>query len=189
LVLVLKRVVPTFPGSLLAVVLAGVASITLDLPERGVAVVGDIAAGLPSLTVPQLPLRDVSLLTLPAAGLALVAFADTMANAQTYAKRHGYEVSANRELAALGAANIASGFSRALAISEAITYIDTTGIDTLRELRAELAAAGIRLTIARDKVMLRGVLDSAGLTAEIGPDCFFPTVRTGVRAYRERADT
>ena len=92
LVLVLKRVAPTFPGSLLAVVIAGVASVTLDLAARGVAVVGDIAPGLPSLTSPEVPLHDVSLLALPAAGLALVAFADTMANARTYAKRNGYEI-------------------------------------------------------------------------------------------------
>ena len=117
LVLVLKRVAPTFPGSLLAVVIGGVASVTLDLSERGVTVVGDITAGLPSLAVPDVPLHDVSLLALPAAGLALVAFVDTMANARTYAKRNGYEVRANRELAALGAANIAAGFSRAMAIS------------------------------------------------------------------------
>ena len=46
--------------------------------------------------------------------------------------------------------------------AEAITYIDATGVDTLRELRADLADAGIQLTVARAKVMLRGVLDSAG---------------------------
>ena len=117
LVLVLKRVAPTFPGSLLAVVIAGVASVTLNLADRGVAVVGDITAGLPSLTAPEVSLDDVRLLAIPAAGLALVAFADTIANARTYAKRNGYGVNANRELAALGAANVAAGFSRALAIS------------------------------------------------------------------------
>jgi sulfate permease, SulP family len=71
--------------------------------------------------------------------------------------------------------------------AEAITYIDATGVDTLRELRADLAGSGILLTMARAKVMLRGVLDSAGVTAEIGPDNFFPTIRTGVLAFRERA--
>jgi len=33
--------------------------------------------------------------------------------------------------------------------AEAITYIDTTGVATLRELRADLAGAGILLTVAR----------------------------------------
>ena len=72
--------------------------------------------------------------------------------------------------------------------AEAITYIDTSGVDTLRELRSDLADAGILLAMARAKVMLRGVLDSTGVTAEVGPDNFFPTIRTGVRAYRERAE-
>ena len=70
--------------------------------------------------------------------------------------------------------------------AEAITYIDTTGVDTLRELRADLAGAGVLLTVPRAKAMLRSVVASTGLTAEIGPDNFFPTIRTGVRAYHER---
>src|SRR5262245_30873188 len=89
LVLVIKRVAPRFPGSLLAVVVAGVASVTLDLQGRGLAVVGNIPAGLPSLTAPDVSLRDLSLLAIPAAGLALIAFADTIANARTYAKLNG----------------------------------------------------------------------------------------------------
>ncbi len=71
--------------------------------------------------------------------------------------------------------------------AEAIIYIDTTGVDTLRELRADLAGAGILLAVARAKGMLTSVFDSTGLTAEIGPDNFFPTIRTGVRAYHQRA--
>jgi hypothetical protein len=67
--------------------------------------------------------------------------------------------------------------------------VDAADGHTLRELRADLAAAGILLTIARAKAMLRGVFDSTDLTAEIGPDNFFPTVRTGVRAYQQRAES
>jgi SulP family sulfate permease len=70
--------------------------------------------------------------------------------------------------------------------AEAITYIDSTAVHTLRQLRAELAKSGITLTVARAKGMVLGVFDATGFTGEIGPENFFPTVGTGVRAYEER---
>jgi SulP family sulfate permease len=70
--------------------------------------------------------------------------------------------------------------------AEAITYVDSTAVHALRELRVELAQSGITLTIARAKLVLMGVFDATGFTGEIGPENFFPTVGTGVRAYDER---
>jgi len=336
----------------------------VHVAQRGVAVVGDVDAGLPALAAPNVSLHDLSALAIPAAGMALVAFGDTIATGRIYATRNGYKVDANQELFALGAANIASGFSQAIAVSssgsrtalndasrgmsqvvglvsavtafivatvatplisplptaalsvvvvaaalgmfdvrgmlrlrrvrtaelglalatligvlalgvlggllvavalsigvfvyrsvrphdavlgaiedmdgyydieafpaaetvpglvvyrfdaamyfpncayfldrvrqavsgaepparwvmlnaEAVTYIDSTAVHTLRELRSELAAAGITLTIARAKPMVRGVFDSTGFTGELGAANFFPTVGTGVRAFEE----
>jgi SulP family sulfate permease len=70
--------------------------------------------------------------------------------------------------------------------AEAVTYVDATAIDMLLELQAELADQGILLAVARAKGMLRDVFDSTGLTAAIGPENFFPTVRTGVAAFSAR---
>jgi len=70
--------------------------------------------------------------------------------------------------------------------AEAITYVDSTAVQTLRELRSELAASGVTLTVARAKIMVRGVFESTGFTGEIGPANFFTTVGAGVRAYEER---
>jgi MFS superfamily sulfate permease-like transporter len=52
-----------------------------------------------------------------ATGMALVAFGDTIATGRTYATRNGYQVDANRELLALGTANVASGLSQGIAMS------------------------------------------------------------------------
>ncbi len=70
--------------------------------------------------------------------------------------------------------------------AEAVTYVDATAVDMLLELRAELADAGILLAVARAKGMLRDVFESTGVTAAIGPENFFPTVRTGVAAFSTR---
>jgi Sulfate permease and related transporters (MFS superfamily) len=70
--------------------------------------------------------------------------------------------------------------------AEAVTYVDATAVDMLLELQAELADAGVLLAVARAKGMLRDVFDSTGVTAAIGPENFFPTVRTGVAAFSTR---
>lgn len=70
--------------------------------------------------------------------------------------------------------------------AEAVTYVDATAVDMLLELQAELADAGTLLAVARAKGMLRDVFDSTGVTAAIGPENFFPTVRTGVAAFSTR---
>ena len=63
LLLLLRRFVPLVPSAMV-VVLAGVlASVLLDLPERGVAVVGSIASGLPPFGLPELRLADTALLS------------------------------------------------------------------------------------------------------------------------------
>jgi SulP family sulfate permease len=117
LVLVLRRFAPRVPGTLVAVVLAGVLSELFDFEGNGIAVVGDIAAGLPSLGAPDVGLDDMTDLALPAVGLALVAFGDTVATARTFAAKNRYEVDANRELAGLGISNVGAGLSQAFPVS------------------------------------------------------------------------
>ena len=113
----LRRLAPKVPATLVVVGIAIAASELLDLAERRVAVVGDIKSGLPSLGTPDVRAADWADLLLPASAFALIAFADTIASARTYAQRNGYEIDANRELAGLGGANLASGISGAFPIS------------------------------------------------------------------------
>jgi sulfate permease, SulP family len=113
----LRRFVPRIPATLAVVVVAIVASELFDLERRGVAVVGDVDGGLPPLGFPDLRVGDVGDLLLPASAFALVAFADTIASARTYAIKNGYEIDPNRELAGLGGANLASGISGAFPVS------------------------------------------------------------------------
>ena len=86
--------------------LAGVlASVLLDLPERGVAVVGPIASGLPPFGLPELLLTDYAALVAGAVGIALVGFAEGLAAAKTYATKEGYDIEPDRELLGVGAAS------------------------------------------------------------------------------------
>jgi SulP family sulfate permease len=70
--------------------------------------------------------------------------------------------------------------------AEAVSNVDATAVATLREVRRELADAGITLGFARVKWHIRKVFDAAGLTGEVGVENIFPTVRTGVAEFEAR---
>ena len=105
-----------FPGALLVVVLAIVISAVAGLAEQGVAVVGQIPAGLPSIELPGLQPRDISTLLPPAVGIFFVGFSSQILIARSFAGRHGQHIEANAELVAMGAANLVAGISQGLPV-------------------------------------------------------------------------
>ncbi len=68
--------------------------------------------------------------------------------------------------------------------AQAITEIDVTALDSLRELDEEFHRQGIALKIARANRPLREILERAGLTRELGQESFFPSVHEGVQAFQ-----
>jgi SulP family sulfate permease len=116
LLLLARGLAPKVPAALIVVVLAIVVSAALGLAAKGVAVVGEIPAGLPSITVPELRLRTILDLVPAALGIFLVSFSDQILTARSFAGRHGQHVRADAELAAMGAANIAAGISQGFPI-------------------------------------------------------------------------
>jgi SulP family sulfate permease len=70
--------------------------------------------------------------------------------------------------------------------AEAIPDIDTTAADTLKQIHQELSGKGITLAIARANRPLRETMRLTGLENLIGAENFYPSVRTGVEAFRER---
>jgi SulP family sulfate permease len=110
--LVLRWRRPKIPAALV-VVIAGIAvSAAADLEGHGVAVIGDIPSGLPTITWPSLPLGDVLALVPAALGIFLVSFADGILTARSFAGQHGQRIDANQELAAFAAGNLAAGISQ-----------------------------------------------------------------------------
>src|SRR6478672_1156157 len=58
LLLLLRRFVPLVPSAMVVVLFGVLGSVLLDLPARGVAVVGPIASGLPPFGLPELRFAD-----------------------------------------------------------------------------------------------------------------------------------
>ncbi|GGI46812.1 high affinity sulfate transporter 1 [Agromyces flavus] len=115
-IIVLTIVKSPVPGVLVAVVGAIVLTAVLGLSDD-LPVVGALPQGLPAPALGGLQWSDVAALALPAAGIALVAFTDSAVLSRTLAARRGETVSGSREMAAIGASNLASGFFGGFPIS------------------------------------------------------------------------
>ncbi|MBP0938331.1 sulfate permease [Streptomyces sp. KCTC 0041BP] len=120
-VLVLLLVAPRYwrmvPRPLLALVVATAAVAAFGLDERyGVAVIGSVPSGLP---VPALPSPgDLPQLVIPALGVLLVGYSDVILTARAFADRGDpLPLDPNRELLALGAANLGAGFMHGFPVS------------------------------------------------------------------------
>jgi high affinity sulfate transporter 1 len=109
LLFAMERFMARIPGALLVTFLAIIVVSALQLTEQGVEVIGEIPAGLPSLSWPDISIGQWISLLPGALAIVVVGFAESVAAARSYARKHGYEVDANQEMIALGAANAASG--------------------------------------------------------------------------------
>lgn len=110
LILVLRRLNPNLPASLISLVLASFVLILFGLNQQGVQVMGALPTGLP-------PLRDLALsgdriasLSTGALAIAAIGLIQTMAVAKTLSARTGERLDSNQEFIGQGLANIACGF-------------------------------------------------------------------------------
>lgn len=115
----IRRFFPLLPAPLIAVAVAVVLVEALSLDKAGVAVLGEVPAGLPSLGWRPIPAGHVMPLITGAAGLALVSFTSGMVTARSFAARNHYEIDVDREFIALGACNVAAGLSQGFAVTGA----------------------------------------------------------------------
>ena len=116
LLLLARWLTPKLPAPLIVVVLAIAASAALGLAAYGVAVLGDIPAGLPSLTLPDLRLKAILDLAPVALGIFFVSFSNEILVARSFSGRHGQKISADAELAAMGAASLAASLTQGMPV-------------------------------------------------------------------------
>lgn len=117
LLLVLRRWPLKVPGPLIVVVTAIVLGMLFRLDRFGITVVGQVPAGFPPIGLPVVPIASIVPLILGAIGLVVISFSDLILPARSFASKNAYEIDANQEFIALGAANIAAGISQSFAVS------------------------------------------------------------------------
>lgn len=109
------------PEVLVVVVMSIVICQLGRLDQKGLDILGRIGSAesgfnlpLPVPSIPQLPRgADIKVIIVNAAIITIIGFVESIAAAKTFARKHNYFVSANRELVALGMANIFGGVFQA----------------------------------------------------------------------------
>jgi MFS superfamily sulfate permease-like transporter len=142
LLLALRFALPRLPAALLVVVAAIGVSWAFDLQSHDIAVVGLIPAGLPRFEVPTPAFGDIVSLLPAAAGIFLVAFADEILTARSFAGKHGQHVRASQELLAMSAASAAAGFTQGIAVGASGSRTAVNDGMGARSQVAGLVAAG-----------------------------------------------
>lgn len=98
------------PMVVVLLAIAVVVGLALDT-GAGVAVVGEIPAGLPQIALILPTTGQLQALFIPAAMIALIGFVESVSVAQSLAIKRGERINPDAELRGLGAANLASAFS------------------------------------------------------------------------------
>ena len=148
MLLAMARFFPRLPAALIVLIAAGAVVALLGLERYGIAILGRVPAGLPPLRLPRFPSDDIPSLLASAAGLALVLFSSGMLAARSFASKGRYEIDADREFAAFGAANIASAISQGFAVTGAdsrTAVADAT--DSRTQVTGLVAAAAIAVVL------------------------------------------
>jgi high affinity sulfate transporter 1 len=119
----LHAIAPRVPGALVLVVGGLVASWVFDLGAHGVALVGDVPRGLPSLQVPDvnLLLDHADTIAVAAVGLLLIGFSQTAGDSRMFAARHHYRIDINQESVAQGMANAGAGLIQGMPVSTSLS--------------------------------------------------------------------
>lgn len=101
----------TKAGPVLVVIVTTLLVWKLDLVSSGVRVVGDIPQGFPGLSIPSFDPDLVIQFAVPALLISVIGFVESVSVAQTLAAKRRQRIVPDQELVALGASNIAAGFS------------------------------------------------------------------------------
>jgi sulfate permease, SulP family len=103
---------PRFPGALIGLCLAGLATFALGLEARGVATLGSIASVTPHLSLPAISWDDIRVVAPLAVLIALVVMVQTAATTRSFPNSaEGPDI--NRDFIGVGAANALSGLAGA----------------------------------------------------------------------------
>ena len=105
----LRTLNSSLPGPVIVVVLSVILSVLFDFRSLGIAVVGEIPRGLPSMVIPSISSFPLDTFILGCAAIFLVSFGSGIITARSFGKRMGDAIDANRELSGLGSANIGAG--------------------------------------------------------------------------------
>ena len=131
------------PGPLLAVVAAIAASRIFDFASHGIAVIGAVPGGLPSIGIGKVTWSDVAALVPIAGSCFVMIVAQSAATARAYAVRHHQRLEENDDLAGLAAANLAAGLTGTFVVNGSPTQTAMVESSGGQSQLAQLSTAAV----------------------------------------------
>ena len=142
LILVLENRLPGGVVVLGVVVVSISLSAWLGLSALGVKVAHEVPAGLPWPALPRFSAADADELVALAFACFVMGFIETMAVARTFAMKHRYTVDPRREMLAMAAANVGTGFFHGYPVSGGMSQSAVNEQGGARSARSLVFAAG-----------------------------------------------
>ena len=164
-IVLLEKFRPHSPAPLIAIGLAIAASALLSLEQSGVAVIGAVPGGLPGLVRPRFEI--LAAMWAPAAGIALMSFTEGIAAARAFAIPGEPRPQPNRELLAVGAANVAGGLFGAMPAGGGTSQTAVNRQAGARSQVAGLVTAAMAIATLLVLGPLIGLMPQAALAAVV----------------------
>ena len=144
----LDHALPGRPTTLVVVAVSIAAATLFDFGRAGVKLVGEMPQGLPLPALPDVQLGELGVLVPTALACFLLAYSETISVARSFAQKGNYEIDADRELTALGAANLATSFMRGFPVAGGMSQ---TAVNDMGGAKSPLAlvvtSAAVALTL------------------------------------------
>lgn len=147
LLLGLARVSRRIPGALIVLVLATLAMTAFKLGDRGVATLGPLEHGLPSVELPPFSYEAVEAVLSTALVIAIFCLAQTAATTRSAANLGGFETDVNADFRALGLANLASSMVGSFTINASPPSTTIIAESRGRSQLASLIASAIAVVV------------------------------------------
>ncbi len=156
LILGFRRFVPQVPGAVIAVVGSIAVSVATDASTHGVAIVGALDGGIPSIGLPEgLSWTTIVDVAPTAFACFFIVVAQSAATARSFATKHGERADVNRDLLGLAAANIGAGISGTFVVNGSPTKTQILDEQRGRTQVANLTMAAVTVVVL---VFLTGLL-------------------------------
>lgn len=136
------------PGAIVVTALGIALSQWIDLPHYGVGLVGTISLQLLKPTLPVISHTEWLRLGELALALVMILYAESYGSIRSFAMKHGDTISPNRDLAALGVANIVSGLFQGMPVGAGYSVTSANeGAGAATRFAGLVAAAVILLIV------------------------------------------
>jgi sulfate permease, SulP family len=146
-ILVGNRLTPRLPVALFAVVGTIAASAAFDFAGHGIAIIGPVPGGLPSIAFPAVTVSETLALVPVAASCFVVIIAQSAATARVFALRYRERVDEDADILGLSAANAVAAVSGAFVVNGSPTQTAMADRAGARSQLAQLVFAGVVLLV------------------------------------------